>query len=556
MDNYPGVLEVFITTDHKYAVTVNITTPILNPSYFKTLTVKNKHVSKISFNFNIRGVGTELSNKGIYIQSDYEIAIYAVNKASGSTDAFIVFPVDVLGNLYYLITWDQTAQFMIIATDDNTVVTITPGRRGASITFNSHVYKPGMSLVITLDRYQTFHAFGGEISDYSGTHIKSRKAIAVLSGNKCSQAGTGYCDHLASQMTPVETFGNMFVTINMPSCNRPVHFKLVASENNTQVNISGRSPINLPNPGDIYTFNTPSLTQIVVSTDKPTALAFFAEGGCDFRIGDPAMILLPPIQQFASDYTFATVAFPTKPFESFLTIVISEQKISGLFLDGHNISSENWRPVVGSKMLRITNIMVEDGSHTIYHINPTVIFLAVSTGVAENCTPSITVPGDIIDNDCDGLIDEELQDEIDNDGDGEIDEDLAKAFEELNATTTSTTFTSKTTSHSTTTALEPTTTPVHSTTTELPLTTTSRHSTTTPTITTTSNMKDIVGENLSTDMLIAGVLSALFALSCFSTGMYFLQRKLKGKNGQVEDVFQSISSNNIPPVRNTVQFKA
>lgn len=33
----------------------------------------------------------------------------------------------------------------------------------------------------------------------------------------------------------------------------------------------------------------------------------------------------------------------------------------------------------------------------------------------QNCTPSITVPGDIIDNDCDGLIDEELQDGIGND---------------------------------------------------------------------------------------------------------------------------------------------
>lgn len=384
MDNMPGaVLEVFITTDHNYEVTVNITTPLLNPSYLKTLTVKNKHVSKLSFNFFIQGVGTELSNKGIHVQSDYEIAIYAVNKASGSTDAFIVFPVDVLGNQYYLITWDQNAQFMIIATDDNTVVTITPGRGGASIIFNSQVYKPGISLIITLNKYQTFHAFGGEMSDYSGTHIKSSKPIAVLSGNKCSQVGPGFCDHLASQMTPVDTFGNMFVTINMPSCNRPVNFKLVASENNTQVNISGRSPINLANSGDVYAFSTSSLAQTVVSTDNPTVLAFFAEGGCDLRIGDPAMILLPPIQQFASDYTFATVDFLSKPFNSSLTIVISDQEISGLFLDGHNVSSADWRPVIGSKTLRITNIMIKDGSHTIYHINPTVIFLAVSTGVAE-----------------------------------------------------------------------------------------------------------------------------------------------------------------------------
>ena len=34
------------------------------------------------------------------------------------------------------------------------------------------------------------------------------------------------------------------------------------------------------------------------------------------------------------------------------------------------------------------------------------------------------VPGDSLDNDCDGRIDEEVRDGKDNDGDGKIDEDL------------------------------------------------------------------------------------------------------------------------------------
>lgn len=67
---------------------------------------------------------------------------------------------------------------------------------------------------------------------------------------------------------------------------------------------------------------------------------------------------------------------------------------------------------------------------------------------------------------------------------------------------------------------------------------------------------EIVGENLSTDMVIAGVLSSLFALSCLSTTVYFLKRKLRGKSGQVEDVFSSISSNNVPPVHKTAQKKS
>ena len=40
------------------------------------------------------------------------------------------------------------------------------------------------------------------------------------------------------------------------------------------------------------------------------------------------------------------------------------------------------------------------------------------------CKLTRVVPGDGIDNDCDGRIDEEVKDGKDNDGDGDIDEDL------------------------------------------------------------------------------------------------------------------------------------
>ena len=42
------------------------------------------------------------------------------------------------------------------------------------------------------------------------------------------------------------------------------------------------------------------------------------------------------------------------------------------------------------------------------------------------------MPGDGLDNDCDGQIDEEVFDKKDNDGDGKIDEDLQQASEIFN----------------------------------------------------------------------------------------------------------------------------
>lgn len=95
------------------------------------------------------------------------------------------------------------------------------------------------------------------------------------------------------------------------------------------------------------------------------------------------MILLQPTQQFAANYTFTTIDYPSNSFEDALTIVIPESEISGLKLDAQNISA-NWRKIDGSNDLSITNINVTKGSHTVYHLNPTVIFLAISTGLASD----------------------------------------------------------------------------------------------------------------------------------------------------------------------------
>lgn len=377
---FTSVPEIFITTDCPCIVNINVSTPLADPNFFQTFTIVRHQVFNVTFSSNIQsGPGTVLSNKGIEITSDEEIAVYAVNKEEFTTDAFAAFPVDTLGENYYVITWNITAEFMIISTEEDTSVSIFVAD-GTSIVFNSTTFTAGMMLNISMERYQTFHVSGG--FDYTGTKVTSNKPITVISGAACIIIGGGFCDHVSSQMTPIETFGKTFVTINMPNCNQPVNFKIVASENNTDVNITGRSLVSLLEPGDKYLFRITDQTSKVVSSTKPIAIAFFAEGGCGFDKGDPAMVLLQPTQQFAADYTFTTIDYPTNPFIDALTIVISEAERSGLKLDGHDISA-GWRPIEGSDDLQITDINITKGAHTIYHVNPIVTFLAVSTGIAE-----------------------------------------------------------------------------------------------------------------------------------------------------------------------------
>lgn len=378
---YGNIQEVFITTDCSCTVNVTITTPLHDPGFLKKLQVNRHDVLNVAFNPTIQSsAGTYLSNKGIDIISNEEISVFAVNKAHGTADAFVVFPLDTLGDNYYVVTWNDSAEFMVIATEENTSVNIFVAD-GTSITFKSVTYRAGEMLNILMNKYQTFNVYGGP--DYTGTRITSNKPITVISGASCTIIGSGACDHLSSQMTPVETFGNTFVTINMPNCKSPVNFKIVASENDTDVDIAGRDQVKLSKSGDKYLFRIVDQSSKVVSSSKPITVGFFSEGGCGAPSGDPSMILLQPTQQFAADYTFTTIDYPGKPFNNALTIVIPESDKGGLILDGKNISAK-WRPIVGSDDFQITDFNVTNGAHTIYHVNPIVIFLAVSTGIANS----------------------------------------------------------------------------------------------------------------------------------------------------------------------------
>merc|ERR1719242_2460423 len=111
-------------------------------------------------------------------------------------------------------------------------------------------------------------------------------------------------------------------------------------------------------------------------------------------------------------------------------------------LDSGAVSTSDWKAISGTSTYRQKWMYVNPGSHNLYHTDPTVTFKALATGTERYnsyafiagtrmaqiniiCVPTSTTPGDVVDNDCDGAVDEEANDGIDNDGDGQIDEDLA-----------------------------------------------------------------------------------------------------------------------------------
>ncbi|KAK3745451.1 hypothetical protein RRG08_000666, partial [Elysia crispata] len=152
----------------------------------------------------------------------------------------------------------------------------------------------------------------------------------------------------------------------------------------------------------------------------------FANDGPNF--GDPAFSFLVAQPLFASDYTYSTVQLPNgNDFNNKLTLTIKDSDKDGLRLDEVAFNT-TWETLPGSDY--VTGwLYVSPGTHNVYHVDPSKTFMALATGTEQYnsyafasgmrltqinrpCVPSSPREGDILDNDCDGQIDEELENGI------------------------------------------------------------------------------------------------------------------------------------------------
>ncbi|KAJ8304500.1 hypothetical protein KUTeg_018083 [Tegillarca granosa] len=417
-------LELFITTTSNNNANVNITTPLYNPSFLSTVVVSRGNIVKQELTNGLRGSGVEMSNKAIRITASEEVTVYGVNKEQYSTDGFVALPVDTLGTEYVAVTWTDKAELMIIATEDNTAVSITfpstsPGT-AISITIFSATYGNGDTLNITMNKYETLHFYQAG-ADFTGTRVLSSRPVSVMSGNskvKVVDTGTGSSsDHLVEQLLPTDTWGKEFFTVSTPDRTLGDYYRVVACQDSTIL-----STVNLGN----HTLNAYEYVQLNVPTgsfqsiisNKPVMVVMFgktigspADG---VNGGDPHMSIFPPIQQFPSDYTWSTVETPTGDFTNYLVVVIKDSLKSDLYLDNTQITSASWSSISGTTPALVTaTFNVNPGSHSIYHSNPASTFMGLAFGNAQTNSYAYAAGMRMatinsVNDDGDGLIDEDL----------------------------------------------------------------------------------------------------------------------------------------------------
>lgn len=183
--------------------------------------------------------------------------------------------------------------------------------------------------------------------DLSGSRITANRPISVFGGHTCAYVpyGAQACDHLESQLPPLETWGTNYNSAPMadPSGASLNVVRVTGAFDDTSVTVtpaqSGVSTFTL-GAGQWREFNATSAFQVSATRGVLVTQFLIGQNGSSPMAdrGDPAMVVLPPREQFRRDYTFVapTSYNPSTDGQNYIVVVRSPGQ--SITLDGSPIN--------------------------------------------------------------------------------------------------------------------------------------------------------------------------------------------------------------------------
>jgi hypothetical protein len=352
----------------------------------------------------------EVSDFAFKVTSNIPVTAHQFNPLNNvdvySNDGSLLLPTNALGYEYLAFSWKQRPNpplrgFVTVANpnEDTATVTVTttsntaPGpsiarmQQGETRDF---VLGPGQVLNLsTLD----------ERDDLTGTLIRANLPVAVFGGHECANVDLGIdrCDHIESQLFPTNTWGTTYLATKFaPRGPEPDVWRVMAAQDGTVVTLS----FDFPNPsqqvhvgtlvgnegGARFRLDQGEFVEFEIAqhfrldATAPVGVAQYMVGSnwlgvpriCDqgidagnpTGIGDPALTLAVPTNQFRADYIILT---PLDYDEDYINIAAPEG--ASITLDGQPIPAEVFEPLDGTGYL-VAVVPVQDGPHTLLGDQP------------------------------------------------------------------------------------------------------------------------------------------------------------------------------------------
>lgn len=326
----------------------------------------------------------QIDNKGIKIVATDTISVFSTNIAHVSFDASFVLPTESLGDDYIIQTYDQsvrealmndyvthnqTSAFLIVATEDNTEIDITP-------TVNTLRGKPaGETFTITLNAGQTYQVrshLGPSSRDLSGSRVTAHdcKKIAVFNGNTVTSVPTNLSngfDHVYEQALPLHSWGKNFVVTS--STDRPCDYVKITSAYDDNVVTKNGASLTTLQAGESYTFKlTNSNESCFISASQISAVYLYHRSfeESDESYGDPSMVWIAPIEQRIDEATFSTFDHELIEIEKhYINIIVKTEDIDSVYFDEQLLPSSIFQTVNGNDEYSFASQQI---SHSVHHL--------------------------------------------------------------------------------------------------------------------------------------------------------------------------------------------
>lgn len=292
----------------------------------------------------------QVLNKGIRVRSNAFITAYyeIITSCQCNPEIFALKGRNALGTEFYTpfqTSWSNGNYFPmpyaaadIVATEDNTVVTITPSTAVVG-------HEAGIAYEITLNRGQTYSMAAQYTSgpDHpAGSYITSNKPIAITI--KDDSVGNGSCyDIMGDQLIPTDLIGTEYIVMKgFLAAGAGEAIYVLATEDNTEIFIDGAAtPSAIINAGQQWPYVVNNATTYV-TTSQPAYILHATGEGCEL-----AEAVLPPIECTGS----RKVYFVRSVDGAFgVNIMTRTENIGNFTLNGNAtlIPAASFNPVVGS----------------------------------------------------------------------------------------------------------------------------------------------------------------------------------------------------------------
>ena len=348
----------------------------------------------------VEAIGSEsVEEKAIHLVSDNPLNVYALNYSINAPEVAMIYPTESLGKEYYAMCYNphvnifnggifgintggKNSEFLIAASEDNTLVTITPS------VVTDKLNPPGVPFQITLNKGELYQVqsendynLTGQ-GDLTGSYITSDQPIALFSGSFATSipitTDKGF-EHLFEQMPPVQTWGRKFVAVPLKTRYKDT-YRIMASVDNTAIRIGDLETFSL-NKGEFREFSLLNSQPSLLESDKPVLLTQYSNSNHVDSLytggdGDPFMVIVGPVNQTRQKVSFVAYTSYLITTKFFINIVVKDNAVGNIILDDHNVA---FTKLAGSGY-SYAQASILGGSHYIESTDPNNGFVAYVYG--------------------------------------------------------------------------------------------------------------------------------------------------------------------------------